>query len=330
MIKRPIIIISGPTASGKTAMAIELAETFQKQKNKFEIVNFDSLLFYHEISIGTAKPTKEELSRIKHHLVDIRSIRHPMNAADFCHLAEIAVDQIHLEEKIPVLVGGSAFYIRALIKGMYEDCQESNGQINQIQVKLDPQTSLHEQLKLVDPLSAEKLHPNDTYRLTRALNFFANQGVPISKMREETDSRAPYDLSLSKRSDWSVLHLYLDAPKEETSKRISLRAEKMINDGLLKEYSQLIKSGFTGEEKPLLSVGYKEVGQYYRGEIQSMDELKERIIISTRQLAKSQRTFFKKFSDRNVISSGNFKQLEEQVKKFLNELKNAANETILR
>lgn len=283
-----VIVISGPTASGKTDLAIELAQKFGG-----EIVNFDSLLLYKEINIGTAKPTQEEQKAIPHHMIDVRSISHAMNAADYSREALPIVHKLLHDKKLVYLVGGSGFYLQALLKGMY-DSPTTPAEITQKSDELYEKegiTPFLEILKTHDQKSFERYHSNDHYRVRRAVEHWWTTGSPLSAAREEKD-HSNEKLEASNIHGWDLLHIYLNVPKEEHLKIIERRTDKMLNAGLIEEVKSLLQRGFTGDEKPLQSIGYKETLDLISGNFKSVDESRERIIISTRQLAKSQRTWF--------------------------------------
>lgn len=285
-----VIVISGPTASGKTDMAVELAQTFGG-----EVVNFDSLLLYKEILIGTAKPTPEEQKEIPHHMIDVRSISHPMNAADYARVALPLVEKLIASKKLVYLVGGSGFYLQALLKGMY-DSPTTPKEITQKSDDLYEKEGINpflEILKAQDKKSFERLHENDHYRIRRAVEHWWSNGTPMSEAREEKD-QSNEKMNKPTIHSWDILHIYLDLPKEEHMKIIEKRTDRMLKTGLIEEVQGLLSQGFTGEEKPLQSIGYKETLDFIKGNYSSLEECKERIIISTRQLAKSQRTWFKK------------------------------------
>ncbi len=308
-----VIIVSGPTACGKTQTSIELALLLQNQYGRStEIINFDSLLFYSELNIGTAKPTIAERQGIPHHLIDVASIKNPLNAADYLKSADQLLKKIIGKNKIPLLVGGSGFYLRALIKGMYETPQTPESIKKQVQDLYQKEgiTAITELLKIQDPDSLKRLHPNDHYRLTRALEFFLSSGQPISLEKERKQQENPYDFSVNQYPHWDFLHFYLDIPKEIHQKVIEKRTKQMFEDGLLEEVKNLLAQGFTGEEKPMQSIGYKETVSFLHSQIKTQEELVEQIVISTRQLAKSQRTFFAK-----VIPKEKINPLEETEKR---------------
>ena len=284
--KLPVIVIAGPTAVGKTDAAIQLGLLLARESLGFQIVNFDSLCFYSELSVGTARPSVAQMQGLPHALMGHGSIREPLNAARFCEQALPLIESLHKKRQIPILVGGSAFYLRALVKGMYASAnlalREENGVCGR------------DYLKIFDPVSWRGIHPNDHYRINRAVEYHRQTGMPISSQKREFEGANPYDFSRPRVSQWQVLTLYLDIPKEAHWKIIRQRTERMLKNGLIEETRDLLARGFTGLEKPLQSVGYKEVQDYLQGRPAGLGPLSERIFLSTRQLAKSQRTFFKK------------------------------------
>lgn len=304
-----LIIISGPTASGKTKTSIDLAEKIIGQlKIPTVIVNFDSLLFYKEISIGSAKPTLAEQKNIEHFMIDIESIKSPMNVANFIDVGEQLIKKLFAQGKCVILVGGSAFYLRALLKGMYESVtpsKELKAKFEGLEIE-----AIINYLQLNDPESLINLHPNDHYRLVRAALHFETTGTKISAQKKLLDKLSPYDFSEIVHP-WEILHLYLDLPKDQHFEIIKNRTEKMFNDGLMDEIEGLVQLGFSLEEKGLRSVGYKEAIEWRNGLFASKEECIERIAISTRQLAKSQRTFFNK-----ITPKSNFNPLTDQEKIF--------------
>jgi len=283
-----VIVVSGPTACGKTKISIDLAIKFNA-----EIVNFDSLLLYKEISIGTAKPTRQEMSGVPHHMIDVATISDPLNASSYTLNALPIVNDIHSRGKNVILTGGSGFYLQALLKGMY-DSPTTPSHISQRSDELyrtEGITPFLEILKIEDINSFKRYHENDHYRIRRAVEHFWTHGTPLSELRENKDQENQ-QLAAGNIHGWDLLHIYLNIPRMEHGEIINTRTLQMLQSGLLDEVRSLLNAGFTGEEKPLQSIGYKESLDYIKGEITSVEELVERINISTRQLAKSQRTWF--------------------------------------
>jgi tRNA dimethylallyltransferase len=289
----PVYIISGPTASGKTSCSIALAKDLIAKGKKAVIVNFDSLLFYRGLNIGTAKPSLEEQDGIEHFLMDINSPENPINAAIYCRLATPLIQKLLDNQITPILVGGSGFYIRALVKGMIQSTTTPPEIVKTVQLLLEESgiEKIREELQVHDLESFNKLHPNDHYRNCRALEHFYATGSMISDKQKEIPN--PYDFSENIHPNWNITHYYLHIEKEDHLKLIESRTQEMLNCGLIQEYKELLKKGLSGLERPMQSIGYKQVGDFLKGEIKE-SELAEKISIATRQLAKAQRTFFKK------------------------------------
>lgn len=283
-----VIVVSGPTASGKTQTSIDLAKRFGG-----EIVNFDSLLLYKEITIGTAKPSPEERAGIPHHMIDVASIAHPMNASEYAKMALPIVERLLQEKKLVYLVGGSGFYLQALLKGMYDSPTTPPEILERSEILYEREgiTPFFDVLRTNDPGSMQRYHENDHYRIRRAVEHWWANGTPFAEERSKKDV-ANEKLEATNVHGWELLHIYLDLPKEQHQSIIQKRTRTMLENGLVDEVKTLLDHGASGEEKPLQSIGYKETVDYLRGKYPSLNECEERIIISTRQLAKSQRTWF--------------------------------------
>ncbi len=310
---KKVIVISGPTASGKTDISIEIAQKFGG-----EIVNFDSLLLYKEITIGTAKPTLDEQKMIPHHMIDVNSISHALNAADYSRMATPLIEKLLEENKLVILVGGSGFYLQAILKGMYDSptTPENITQKSDLLYEKEGISPFLTFLKENDQESFERYHENDHYRVRRAVEHFWNTGEKLSQARIKKDQENE-NLGITKH-DWDILNIYMNLPREEHSTIIENRTKKMIKNGLIEEVKTLLKNGFTGDEKPLQSIGYKETLDYINGQILNLEDLEEQIVIHTRQLAKSQRTWFNR--DKSKLEFHPLTQRDElfkQVELFL-------------
>ncbi len=309
-----VVIISGPTATGKTDAAIELASTFGG-----EIVNFDSLLLYKEINIGTAKPTLEERKSIPHHMIDVRSIAEPMNASEYMKTAYPVVEKLLRDKKTVYLTGGSGFYLQALLKGMYDSPTTPQDVLKRSELMYQNEgiKPFLEILKLHDPGSLQRYHENDHYRVRRAVEHWWANGTPFfDERKRKTENNT--QLTGPTIHGWDIFHAYLDMPKEEHLKIIERRTDRMLASGLLEEVKSLLDQGFSGLEKPLQSIGYKEALDFHFGVYKTKVECRDRIVISTRQLAKSQRTWFKRDqSKKHFHPLKDAEQLREDIKNFL-------------
>lgn len=301
-----IILLSGPTCSGKTLHSVRLARA-----TGAEVVNFDSLLFYRELTIGTAKPTPEERQGVPHHLVDVRSIGEPMNASQFALEARPIIDEIHSRGRVVILTGGSGFYAQALLKGMFRSPTTPEHILersNELYAREGIAPFLAE-LKQHDPVSAARYHANDHYRVRRAVEHWWANGTPFSL---ERDSFTP------QQSPWKILHAHLDLPKEDHLKLIQQRTRSMLASGLVDEVKTLLAQGFTGKEKPLQAIGYKETLDWLTGAYGTDEKaFEERIVINTRQLAKAQRTWFKKQEKRVFDPRSDGELLQSAVRDFI-------------
>lgn len=317
-----LILITGPTSAGKTNTSIKLALFLKNQNIQSEIINFDSLLFYTELNIGTAKPKTEELQNVPHHLINIKTINEPINASVYIELALKKVFELQKNNIVPILVGGSGFYLRALLKGMYQEepqheMKDHDKELNQKVLKEEGISPFIEYLNQFDPDIFLSIHKNDHYRIIRAYEYHQKTGKKISAEKSRLDHNAPYDFE-SNIHNFDVVNFYLDIPKPLHFDYIQKRTEEMIADGLIDEVKELLSKGYSKDLKPLQSIGYKETIQYLNGDYKNTEELKTRISISTRQLAKSQRTFFNKIRPKIAINPINdFERLCSQSIDFL-------------
>jgi len=282
----PIIFLMGPTASGKTALAIELYQTGQ-----YEIISVDSAMVYRQLNIGSAKPSAKELALAPHHLIDFIDPSQSYSASQFCEDVTSLINDIHLRGKIPLLVGGTMLYFKALKDGLAELPATQEAVRQQVNELLSEKglAYVYEELKKVDPQTASRLHINDKQRITRALEVYLMTNKPMSAWHAEQKEGALVNPLLSialAPADRKVLH-----------KRIELRFYKMIEDGFLDEVAGLYKRGDLNLDCPSMrSVGYRQIWQYMDGEL-SLSEAKEKAIIATRQLAKRQYTWLRSWPD---------------------------------
>ncbi len=286
-----VIAVMGPTASGKTDLALALAERFAT-----DIVSVDSALVYRGMDIGSAKPSPAERSRIPHHLIDICDPATPYNAADFARDARVCIDAIHARGKIPVLVGGTMLYFKALAEGL----SPMPGSDAAIRASIEAEAAqrgwpaLHAELRAVDPVSAERLHPNHSQRIGRALEVFRISGRPLSAWQTGPAPGAA--------ADYRWVNLALAPHRRETlHERIAQRFDQMLAAGLIEEVDGFFRRGDLHDGLPSMrAVGYRQVWQYLAGEIDDV-AMRERALAATRQLAKRQFTWLRSWPDLNWV-----------------------------
>jgi tRNA dimethylallyltransferase len=296
-----ILCLMGPTASGKTALAVELVQRFP-----FEIISVDSAMVYRGLDIGTAKPTPDILERAPHRLLDIREPEEVYSAGDFQIDALREIKDILQKGKVPLLVGGTMLYFHVLQQGL-DDLPEQDPQIRaQIQEEAEQEgwTALHQKLGAVDPRAAARIHPHDGQRIQRALEVYALTGKPLTdqQLQGQTTASLPYPLH----------HLIL-CPEDRSPlhKRIEKRFSVMIEQGFLDEVKNLHQRPELSLEKPAMrSVGYRQAWEYLEGKL-SFDEMKEKTVIATRQLAKRQITWLRRWKDAAWFDSESEKTSEK-------------------
>lgn len=252
----PIIAILGPTAVGKTEISLRIA-----QELNAEIVNYDSVQLYKYLDIGSAKPTAEERAVVPHHLLDVMDPDEPNDVAKFVHRATTAIKRIRMRGKNVILVGGTNMYLESLLNGLTPCPGQHPGIRSTLHFIVKSQGShfLHEYLQNIDPESAERIHPNDHTRLFRAIEVFAQSGIPISTWHNTWHAKG----GISHR--YEVLKLGLICPIEELYERINRRVDIMIKTGFIEEVQQLLQMGYSPKLNALQTLGYRHIIQYLHG-----------------------------------------------------------------
>jgi len=303
--KLPVVFIMGPTASGKTTLAIDLVQNYP-----FEIISVDSALIYKDMDIGTAKPNQDELELAPHHLIDFLDPAQSYSVADFRRDALVKIDEIHAREKVPLLVGGTMLYHRALIYGL----SQLPSSDNQIRERLNAimadkgSNYLHQQLSQVDPLSAKKIHPNDPQRIQRALEVYEITGKSLSTLQQQSKQQA-----LDK-----PIYKIVIAPenRDVLRERIAIRFRQMMKQGFVEEVQKLHQREDLSLALPSMrSVGYRQVWEYLEKQL-SYEEMLQQGINITRQFAKRQMTWLRKEQDALWLKTEDSNNLE-RVYKYL-------------
>lgn len=286
--KIPLIVVAGPTASGKTRLAIDIAKEFNG-----EIVSADSMQIYKYMNIGTAKPTAEERAECVHHLIDFVQPDEEFSVADYTEIAHKTISDICSRNKIPVMCGGTGLYINSVVNdvtfGEMDSDENLRKELQEIADR-DGNGRLIEILSEFDLVSAKRLHENNVRRVIRAIEFYKLTGVPISEHQEMTKQR---------QSRYNPLMFCINHDREKLYNRINKRVDMMFEEGLVEEVKRMIDMGYTKELNSMKGIGYKELIDYFNGEC-SIDEAKETIKQSTRRYAKRQLTWFRR-DDRIIM-----------------------------
>lgn len=279
--KKPLIIISGPTATGKSAVGIRLAKDLGG-----EIISADSMQVYKLMDIGTAKVTEEEMSGIPHHMIDVCDPKCSYSIADYKVAAKEVINDIHSRGKVPIVVGGTCFYIHALLYDTDFDEIESDGSIREAlenELKEKGAYALHEKLRSIDPDAADAIHMNNAKRVIRAIEFYELNGYPISEHnRTESEKDSPYNF----------VYFALNRNREELYAAIDERVDRMMDAGLLDEIEALKKHGCNETHISMQGIGYKELFNY-----ENLDEAIYDIKNNSHHYTKKQVTWLKREKD---------------------------------
>ena len=278
-----MVLILGVTASGKSQLAFSLAQSLGA-----EIISVDSMKVYRRMDIGTGKPPKEAHEEVAYHLIDVVEPSESFSVGTFLELVEDSIEQIKGRERPIIAVGGTALYIKALLYGLFEGPGTDEQIRAQLQARAEAEgAELYRELAKIDPKAAERISPNDTKRIIRALEVYKITGKPISSLQKQFDAQEPLQ-------DWTIIGLRREMTEE--SKRINARVMKMIEAGLVDEVQSLLAEDRPLSKQARCAIGYAEIIDYLAGRV-TLEDAIELIKKNTRRLAKGQRTWFKTFQN---------------------------------
>jgi len=301
MTKDKLIILAGPTASGKTAVSIDLAKRIGG-----EIISADSMQIYRGMDIGTAKITADEMQGVKHYLINVSDPKEDFNIVKFQNMVKCSIEEIKKNGHIPILVGGTGFYIQSVIYDINFDKEDDNGSIRKVlEEEYDKMGAdfMYEKLKKIDNISAENIHKNNKKRIIRAIEYFLINNALISEHNE---------LQRKKTSPYDFRFFVLNPKRDILYDRINKRVDKMVEKGLVDEVKSLIESGLSIDNISMQGIGYKEIVEYLEGNI-PLDKAVENIKQNTRHMAKRQVTWFKRERDVIYIDPFEFENNEKIV-----------------
>ena len=285
MTKNKLIILAGPTASGKTSVSIDLAKRLGG-----EIISADSMQVYKYMDVGTAKISVEEMQGVKHHLIDVLDPKEDFNIVKFQNMVKCSIEEIVKNGHIPILVGGTGFYIQSVIYDIDFNNEDDNSSVRK---KLEEEYDtlgadfMHEKLKKIDIVSAQNIHKNNKKRIIRAIEYFLMNNEPISSHNEvQREKKSPYDYRF----------FVLNPPRDILYERINKRVDIMLENGLVDEVKKLREMGLSTANISMQGIGYKEIIEYLDGEV-SLETAIENIKQNTRHMAKRQVTWFKREND---------------------------------
>ena len=306
MKKKPLIVLTGPTAVGKTALSISLAKAVNG-----EIISADSMQVYKGMDIGSAKIMPDEMDGVTHYLIDVLEPSEEFNIVKFQELAKIAMEEIYAKGKIPIIAGGTGFYIQSVLYDITfeenEDSKEYRTYLEEIASCKDGEKKLFAMLKEKDPKSAQSIHENNVKRVIRALEFFEETGTPISEHNEE---------QRQKESPYNFCYFVLNDNRDILYNNIEKRVDIMFDKGLIEEVKMLHKKGCTKHMVSMQGLGYKEILDYLNGEI-SLERAIYLIKRDTRHFAKRQLTWFRREKDVEWINKQEFSYENEKILAYM-------------
>ncbi len=306
MSKRPLVILTGPTAVGKTRLSLELAK-----KIGGEIISADSMQVYRHMDIGSAKIRPDEMDEVTHHLIDILDPKEEFNVVLFQQKCLEAMGKVYAAGHIPILTGGTGFYIQAVLYGIdFTENEEDTSyrrKLEQIAKTEEGILSLHETLRELDPASAEAIHANNVKRVIRALEFYHLTGQKISEHNETQRER---------KAAYNAAYFVLNDDRDKLYQRIELRVDEMVQEGLVAEVERLLAMGCTREMVSMQGLGYKEIIDYLTGEI-DLNRAVYLIKRDTRHFAKRQLTWFRREKDVIWVDKPEFDYDDNKILDFM-------------
>ncbi len=303
--KNPLIVITGPTAVGKTDLSIRLAKDING-----EIISADSIQIYKYMDIGSAKVMPSEMDGVKHHLIDELYPDEEFNVYSFKNMANKAMEEIYKGGAVPIIAGGTGFYIQSVLYDINFDEEQGDKEYRHMLEELAKNKGneyIHNMLKAVDEESAAIIHMNNTKRVIRALEYYHETGKKFSKNNEEQrQNESPYDFK----------YFVLNMDRDKLYERINMRVDMMVRAGLVEEVEKLLKMGYHKELNSMQGIGYKEIVSYINGEM-SFDEAIELLKQNTRHFAKRQLTWFRREKTVTWVDYEKFNNDREKLYQFI-------------
>lgn len=313
--KLPVLVIFAPTACGKTKLALDLfgKNSLSLLAGRAEIISADSMQVYKGMDIGTAKPDSFLLENLPHHLIDVNSPDEPFSVGDFVRYSDELCHEIYSRGKIPVMLGGTGFYIRNFMLGLPTTPEADETLRNALKQRLETEGAekLYSELKELDPVSADKIHQNDHYRILRALEVCHASGKP----------RSSFALEQKVRDGYNFCTIILEREREELYQRINMRVDEMVQNGLVEEIEKLIAKGFNQDSAGMQAIGYRE---YFSDEVQNVAGKDEKIAVfkdlvakDSRHYAKRQYTFMRGIPGARYFNADSIPLIEQYIIEFL-------------
>ena len=302
-----LIIISGPTCTGKSSLSIKFAKQIGG-----EVISADSIQVYKGLDIGSAKITTKEMQGVKHHLIDVLEPNEDFNVYIFKEMAKVALEEIYANDHIPIIVGGTGFYIQSILYDI-DFSKEDNSKVRyelERELKEKGSVFLYNILKEIDPKSCEKIHPNNTKRVIRAIEYYRLNNKPISEHNEE---------ERLKKSVFDANYFVLTDERDKLYERINDRVDTMLEQGLVNEVKGLLDAGLDVNSNSMQGIGYKEIVEHLTSDV-SLEEATYNIKKNTRHFAKRQLTWFRRERDVNWIDISKYDYDNERILSYMTEV----------